>query len=61
MTDGIATGWQHALWALGYLLGVLPVVLAVVLLVVAVLVVDVPHRVRVYRLRRETRRSGRRS
>lgn len=57
--DGIQAGWQHATWAFGWALGALPVLLGLALLVAAILAIDVPHRVRVHQLRRQTRRSGR--
>lgn len=61
MIDGIATGYQHAVWLLGYLLGVAPVLfLAANLILLAVVIgVRITHRVRVHRVRAQTRRSGR--
>lgn len=61
MTDGIATGLHHALWAVGYLLGLTPVivVVALMLLVAWPLAEWAAHRARVGRLRRQARRSGR--
>lgn len=50
-TDGIQAG----LYVLGFLLPIA----AVALVVAAVVLLDVPHRVRVLKLRREVRRSGR--
>lgn len=61
MSDGITTGLQHALLALGYLIGLLPVVVVAALLV-ALAVTSWPritHRVRVHRLRAQARRAGR--
>lgn len=61
MTDGIATGFGHAVWALGYLIGLGPVLVLAVLLVLVVVTSGgrITHRVRVHRVRRQTRRSGR--
>lgn len=61
MSDGITTGYQHALWLLGYLLGFLPLLAAAALLI-ALAVTSWPritHRVRVHRLRAQARRAGR--
>jgi hypothetical protein len=65
MIDGIATGWQHAFFALGWLIGALPALFALALLVALLIGVRaatgalLEHRIRVYRLRRQTRRTGR--
>ena len=65
MTDGIHTGWQHATWAAGYLLGALPAILALILGVAlliglqASIVALLEHQLRVHRLRRRARRDGR--
>lgn len=61
MTDGLTTGWHHALWALGYLLGLLPVVALLALLVLLAVTTwpRITHRVRVHRIRTQTRRTGR--
>jgi hypothetical protein len=61
MTDGFTTGLHHALWALGYLLGLAPVAILAALLVVLALTTGprITHQVRVHRIRRQTRRTGR--
>lgn len=63
MTEGITTGWQHATFAIGWLLGALPT-----LALIAVLAYGAPwaidaarHQHRVHRLRRQARREGRRA
>lgn len=65
MTDGIQTGWSQAAWALGYLIGAIPVLAALALLLASIVwlilvtSVDLPHWLRVRRLHREARRAGR--
>lgn len=59
MTDGIRTGLEHTLWALGYLLGAAPIITAAALLAALLIAADIPHRARVHRIRRHTRRTGR--
>lgn len=67
MTDGIATGWHHAVWLLGWLVGALGPLVAIVLVIAGLawlemaLSVDIPHYARVRRIRRQTRRAGRRT
>lgn len=61
MTPGITTGLDHALWLLGYAIGLAPLYVTIGL----VIGTSVPaaqwlaHRSRVARTRRTTRRSGR--
>lgn len=61
MSDGIATGYEHALWLLGYLIGLAPLLVLLGLIVgtAAPVAEWIYHRVRVHRIRRQTRRSGR--
>lgn len=61
MTDGLHTGWNHATWAAGYALGALPAVLALAATaaLLALAARELPHRARVARLHRRTRRDGR--
>jgi hypothetical protein len=67
MSDGIATGWQHAFFALGWLIGALPALFALALLGALLIGVRaatgtlIEHRIRVYRLRRQAKHSGRTS
>lgn len=61
MTDGLRTGWDHAWWLLGYLYGaLLPLLLVAALLALGFWIGNgAPHRIRVWRLHRDARRSGR--
>jgi F0F1-type ATP synthase assembly protein I len=61
MTDGITTGLGHALWLLGYLIGLAPlyVVVGLVLGLAAPAAAWITHRVRVHRIRRQARHTGR--
>lgn len=59
MTEAIDTGWHHAAWLLGYLLGWSPILVALLGVVLMLTTVDIPHRLSVHRIRRQTKRSGR--
>lgn len=61
MTDGIQTGYEHALYAVGWLLGVIPVLFLTssTLLACWAAYRMLDHRLRAVRLRRDARRSGR--
>lgn len=54
--NGLADGLQAGLWILGALAPLAAIALAYLLIVA---VIDIPHRVRVAKLRRQDRRYGR--
>lgn len=61
MTAGIHDGWTVALHALGALIGALPVIAVIALVItgLALATRQAGHRLRVQRIRRSARRSGR--
>jgi hypothetical protein len=61
ITDGILSGWHQTQWLIGYALGAIPSVLVAIAIVAipALIVRDAPHRWRVWRFRRDIRRTGR--